>query len=153
MAGVTIGNFLRLAYNATHTPSLGVAEFITLLKDKMELLHMPANFMTRSVNEGFSGGEKKRAEMLQLAVLEPRLAILDETDSGLDIDSLKIVGEVVQAVRLRRPELAILIITPYQRILAHLPADRVAVMRQGKIVREGDMTLLADIERSGYQAL
>lgn len=161
IAGVTIGNFLRLAYNATR-PSpkasagkrpLSVPEFIKLLKAKMDLLHMPHDFMTRSVNEGFSGGEKKRAEMLQLAVLEPKLAILDETDSGLDIDSLKIVAEAVNTIKQEHSAMAILIITHYQRILNHLPANRIAVMRAGTIIKEGDQTLLATIERDGYKTL
>lgn len=153
IAGVTIGNFLRLAYNATHTPALPIPAFIRLLKTKMDLLHMPHEVMTRSVNEGFSGGEKKRAEMLQLAVLEPKLAILDETDSGLDIDSLKIVAEAVNTIKQEQPTMAILIITHYQRILDHLPADRIAVMRAGTIIKEGDLSLLATIERDGYKTL
>lgn len=153
VAGVTIGNFLRLAYNATRPSPLSVPDFITLLKAKMALLHMPPEFMTRSVNEGFSGGEKKRAEMLQLAVLEPSLAILDETDSGLDIDALRIVGEAVQAVRQHKPDMSILLITHYQRILQHLPADRVIVMREGKIVKEGDQAVLEQIEQHGYQKI
>lgn len=151
VAGVTIGNFLRLAYNATRPSPLSVPDFITLLKAKMALLKMPAEFMTRSVNEGFSGGEKKRAEMLQLAVLEPSLAILDETDSGLDIDALRIVGEAVQAVRQHKPGMSILLITHYQRILKHIPADRVIVMREGTIVRQGGAEVLAHIEQHGYQ--
>ena len=114
---------------------------------------MPHDFMTRSVNEGFSGGEKKRAEMLQLAVLEPKLAILDETDSGLDIDSLKIVAEAVNTIKQEQPNMAILIITHYQRILNYLPANRIAVMRAGTIIKEGDQTLLATIERDGYKTL
>lgn len=153
IAGVTIGNFLRLAYNATHTPALSVPDFIRRLKTKMDLLHMSHEVMTRSVNEGFSGGEKKRAEMLQLAVLEPKLAILDETDSGLDIDSLKIVADAIATIKQEQPELAILIITHYQRILNHLPADRIAIMRAGTIIKEGDQTLLATIEREGYRTL
>lgn len=152
VAGVTIGNFMRLAYNATHQP-LGVADFLQRLKDKMKLLDMPSAMMARSVNEGFSGGEKKRAEMLQLAVLEPRLAILDETDSGLDIDSLKLVAKALTAIRALQPNLAILIITHYQRILTHLPPDRVAVMRAGKIVRQGSSKLLSSIEQHGFKKI
>lgn len=153
IAGVTIGNFLRLAYNSSHQPVLSVPDFIKRLKAKMDRLHMPHDFMTRSVNEGFSGGEKKRAETLQLAVLEPKLAVLDETDSGLDIDSLKIVAEAVNAIKKERPDMAILIITHYQRILNYLPANRIAVMRAGTIIKEGDHALLATIERSGYKKL
>ena len=153
IAGVTIGNFLRLAYNATHQPALPIPAFIKRLKTKMDLLHMPHDFMTRSVNEGFSGGENKQDEMLQLAVLEPKLAILDETDSGLDIDSLKIVAEAVNTIKQEQPNMAILIITHYQRILNYLPANRIAVMRAGTIIKEGDQTLLATIERDGYKTL
>lgn len=153
IAGVTIGNFLRLAYNSIHQPALSVPEFIKILKAKMDLLRLPHDFMTRPVNEGFSGGEKKRAEMLQLAVLAPKLAVLDETDSGLDIDALKIVAAAGQTMRQEQPGLAILIITHYQRILNYLPADRIAVMRDGTIIKEGDHTLLAAIEREGYKTL
>lgn len=152
VAGVTIGNFLRLAYNATHTPSLDVAAFLALLKKKMDVLQMPHEFITRSVNEGMSGGEKKRGEMLQLAVLEPRLAILDETDSGLDIDALQTVAQTVQAVRQEHATMSILLITHYQRILRYLPADRVAVMKKGKIVREGEQDLIQHIEEHGYRS-
>lgn len=153
VAGVSVGSFLRLAYNSTHSQPIGVKDFVSLLKAKMQLLHMPLEFMTRAVNEGFSGGEKKRAEMLQLAVLEPKLAILDETDSGLDIDALKIVAQAVQAVRKKNPAMSILLITHYQRILQYLPADRVAVMRAGEIVAEGAKELLATIEGQGYHSL
>lgn len=152
VAGVTIGNFLRLAYNATHTPSLNVAAFLTLLKKKMDVLQMPHDFITRSVNEGMSGGEKKRGEMLQLAVLEPRLAILDETDSGLDIDALQTVAQTVQALRQEHATMSILLITHYQRILQYLPADRVAVMKKGTIVREGTQDLIQHIEEHGYRS-
>lgn len=152
VAGVTIGNFLRLAYNATHTPSLDVAAFLVLLKKKMDVLQMPHEFITRSVNEGMSGGEKKRGEMLQLAILEPRLAILDETDSGLDIDALQTVAQTVQALRQEHTTMSILLITHYQRILRYLPADRVAVMKKGKIVREGEQDLIQHIEEHGYRS-
>lgn len=153
VAGVSVGSFLRLAYNSTHPQPIGVKDFVGLLKAKMQLLNMPLEFMTRSVNEGFSGGEKKRAEMLQLAVLEPKLAILDETDSGLDIDALKIVAACLQAVRQKNPALGVLLITHYQRILQYLPADRLVVLRAGTIVAEGNMELLATIEQRGYHSL
>lgn len=152
VAGVTMGNFLRLAYNATHKPSLNVAAFLALLKKKMDVLQMPHDFITRSVNEGMSGGEKKRGEMLQLAVLEPRLAILDETDSGLDIDALQTVAQTVQALRQEHTTMSILLITHYQRILRYLPADRVAVMKKGTIVREGEQDLIQHIEEHGYRS-
>lgn len=152
IAGVTIGNFLRLAYNAVHRTHMPVLEFLSLLKEKMKLVGIPEEFLHRSVNEGFSGGEKKKAEMLQLAVLEPNLAILDETDSGLDVDALKIVGKTIAAVRTIKPSMAILLITHYQRILQYIPADRVAIMKEGKIVAQGDQTLLQRIEEQGYTA-
>jgi len=154
IAGVSIGQFLRMAYNATREKKLSAKEFVNLLLEKMTLLGVPKEFMRRSVNEGFSGGEKKRTEMLQLAVLEPRLAILDETDSGLDMDALKAVAGALKSVREKNPRMAILLITHYQRILDHLPAERVAVTRDGRIVRQGNQAeILADIEREGYGKL
>lgn len=153
VAGVTIGNFLRLAYNATHAQPLDVASFLSFLKEKLDLLQIPHTFMTRSVNEGFSGGEKKRGEMLQLAVLEPGLAILDETDSGLDVDALKIVAQAVTALRQANQKMSVLLITHYQRILQHLPADRVAVMKSGRIVAQGSSDLIRQVEHQGYRSL
>lgn len=153
VAGVTLGNMLRLAYNATHQPALSVADFITRLKSKLQLLQLSEEFMTRPVNEGLSGGEKKRAEMLQLAVLEPRLAILDETDSGLDVDALKIVGEAIATIRQTQPNLSILLITHYQRMLEYVQPDRVAVMSQGRVVKEGQGELLQKINSSGFTDL
>lgn len=153
VAGVTIGNFLRLAYNATHKKQLAVVELLTLLKEKMDSLQIPHEFITRSVNEGFSGGEKKRCEMLQLVVLEPRLAILDETDSGLDIDALKTVAQAVMMLRRENKEMSVLLITHYQRILQYLPADRVAVMKKGRIVAEGKDELIQRVEQRGYRSL
>lgn len=153
VAGVTLGNFLRLAYNETHEQKLAVTECIKLLKQKMDLLKLPHAFMQRHVNEGLSGGEKKRAEMLQLAVLEPKLAILDETDSGLDVDALRTVGEALTSIRQHQPALAMLVITHHQHILKYLPVDRVAIMRQGKIIQEGDKTLLRQITAHGFEKL
>jgi len=152
IAGVTIGNFLRLAYNATHAEPYGVHEFIAILKEKSALLGLPPEFILRSVNDGFSGGEKKRAELLQLAVLQPKLAILDELDSGLDIDGLKMVGQALSTIRAQQPEMSLLLITHYQRLLDVIPVDRILVMRQGKIVHEGDTTVVSVIEQKGYQA-
>lgn len=153
IAGVTVGNFLRLAYNATHREPLGVAAFLVLLRQKMDMLRMPHDFMTRSVNEGFSGGEKKRGEMLQLAVLEPRLAILDETDSGLDVDALRIVGQAVTTMQRQNEKMSVLLITHYQRILKYIPADRVAVMKKGKVVAQGQAELIEQVERDGFGSL
>lgn len=150
IAGVSIANFLRLAYNETHAEKLSVPAFIALLKQKMDLLKLPHEFMARSVNEGFSGGEKKRAEMLQLAVLEPKLAILDETDSGLDVDALKIVGHALQKIRTVNPTMSLLVITHHQRILDFIPPHRVTILHEGKIIREGGPEILASIATHGF---
>lgn len=151
VAGVTIGNFLRLAYNATHQPPLPVGDFLTLLKAKMALLEMSPEWMSRSINEGFSGGEKKRAEMLQLAVLSPRLAILDETDSGLDIDALRIVGKALKALRGQQPELSLILITHHQNLLEYMPPDHVAVVREGRIIASGGQEILRQVASQGYK--
>ncbi len=150
IAGVTVGNFLRLAYNSTHAQKLGVKEFVARLTQMMDVLTIPHEFMLRAVNEGMSGGEKKRLEMLQLLVLEPRLAILDETDSGLDIDALKVVAQAAVSVMKSWSDFSLLVITHYQRLLDYLPVQRVAVMRQGEIVTEGTTEILAQVEREGY---
>ena len=118
----------------------------------MERLGMDAAFLDRHLNEGFSGGEKKRNEILQLAILEPELAVLDETDSGLDIDALKVVAAGVGQVREQRPELGVLAITHYQRLLDHLRPDVVHVLVDGRIVASGGMELAAELEREGYEA-
>jgi Fe-S cluster assembly ATP-binding protein len=123
-------------------------EFLTLVKDKIQLLELKEDLLRRSVNEGFSGGEKKRNEIFQMAVLEPRLAILDETDSGLDIDALKIVSSGVN--KLRRPDNAQLVITHYQRLLNYIVPDFVHVLVDGRIVRTGDKKLAFDLEEKGY---
>jgi Fe-S cluster assembly ATP-binding protein len=150
VAGVTIGNFLRLAYNSTHSPALPVLDFVALLKTRCEQLGLSAAFIERSVNEGFSGGEKKRAEMLQLAVLEPRLALLDEIDSGLDVDALKIVARTLKRIQEHAPSMSLLLITHYPRLLTLIKPQRVVIMDGGRIVREGDMQLLDQIEERGY---
>lgn len=152
--GVTVANFLRTAVNsrrrAENTEDKGIAipEFRKLLKTKMELLKVDPAFAGRYLNEGFSGGEKKRAEILQMAVLQPEIAILDETDSGLDIDALKIVSEGVNA--LRGPELGVLVITHYQRILNYIKPDVVHVMMDGRIVETGGPDLALNLEEHGY---
>lgn len=153
VAGVTIGNFLRLAYNAVHTQPLAVHEFLALLTRQLNALDLPQAFMNRYVNDGLSGGEKKRAEMLQLAVLKPRLAILDETDSGLDVDALKVVGQALTTIRQEQPAMSLLVITHHQRILEYVPPDRVAVLRAGKVVREGGAEVLQVIEQQGFRTL
>jgi len=148
--GVTIANFLRAAVQARlpEGEELEVTEYYAKLYEKMELLGMDRSFTSRSVNEGFSGGEKKRTEILQLAIVEPKYAILDETDSGLDIDALKTVAHGVNS--LRGPNIGILLITHYQRILNYVVPDHVHVMVQGRIVRSGGKELALELEERGY---
>ena len=123
-------------------------EFLALLKEKLKIVEMDPAMMSRPVNEGFSGGEKKRNEILQMAVLEPKLAILDETDSGLDIDALRIVATGVE--KLRRPESATILVTHYQRLLNYVTPDRVHVLYRGRIVKSGDRALALELEEKGY---
>ena len=152
--GVSVANFLRSAINArrraldTQDKGISVPEFRKMLKAKMDLLQMPHEFAGRYLNDGFSGGEKKRAEILQLAALEPEIAILDETDSGLDIDALRIVSAGVNA--LAGPNLGILIITHYQRILNYISPHTVHVMLGGRIVETGGADLALHLEEQGY---
>lgn len=154
--GVTVANFLRAAYNAVHgdTKPLSVLEFHQLLKQRMAELEMDEEFAGRYLNEGFSGGEKKRHEILQMALLQPRIAIMDETDSGLDIDALKIVAEGVNRERRQRgDQLGVLVITHYQRILDYLKPDYVHIMMDGRIVRSGGPELARELEEKGYDWL
>jgi len=150
--GVSNSQFLRLAYNEKmkHTggEELDPLEFNDLLKEKAKLVEMDPQFFKRSVNEGFSGGEKKRNEILQMAVLEPKLAILDETDSGLDIDALRIVAEGVN--KLRSDENAIILVTHYQRLLNYIQPDFVHVLANGRIVKQGGKELALELEEKGY---
>jgi Fe-S cluster assembly ATP-binding protein len=148
--GVTIANFLRAAVQARlpEGEELEATDFYARLYEKMELLGMDRSFTSRAVNEGFSGGEKKRTEILQLAMLEPKYAVLDETDSGLDIDALKTVAHGVNW--LRGPNIGILLITHYQRILNYIVPDHVHVMVQGRIVRSGGKELALELEERGY---
>jgi Fe-S cluster assembly ATP-binding protein len=150
--GVNSTYFLRAAYNEIRKhnsePELDAMEFLTLVRDRMKLLELPEELLKRSVNEGFSGGEKKRAEIFQMAVLEPKLAVLDETDSGLDIDALKIVSNGVN--KLKRADNAQLVITHYQRLLNYIVPDFVHVLVDGRIVRTGDKGLALDLEAKGY---
>ncbi len=150
ISGVTIANFLRAAVQARlpEGEDLEATEYYAKLYEKMELLGMDRSFTSRSVNEGFSGGEKKRTEILQLAMLEPTYAILDETDSGLDIDALKIVAHGVNS--LRGPNVGILLITHYQRLLNYIVPDHVHVMVAGRIVRSGRKELALELEERGY---
>jgi len=152
--GVTVANFLRTALNARRRHAdppqdgISVLDFRKLLKSKMDLLEMDYSFGGRYLNEGFSGGEKKRTEVLQLAVLEPAFAILDETDSGLDIDAIRIVSEGVNT--LRGPEMGVMVITHYQRILNYIQPDFVHVMYDGRIVESGSKELALQLEQEGY---
>ncbi len=147
--GVTISNFLRLAYNSLKGTSVNPLEFHRKLVEKMASFGMDPNFATRYVNTGFSGGEKKRAEILQLAVLEPTYAVLDETDSGLDVDALRIVSEGIKAFR--NEKTGVLLITHYNRILDYVVPDVVHIMIDGKIVKSGGKELAHEVEKNGYQ--
>jgi Fe-S cluster assembly ATP-binding protein len=129
-------------------PELDAFEFLALVREKVKLMHMDESFLNRGVNEGFSGGEKKRNEILQMAVLEPRLALLDETDSGLDIDALRVVANGVN--NLRREDRAIVMVTHYQRLLDYIEPDRVHVLSNGRILKSGDKALALELERRGY---
>ena len=150
--GVNNAYLLKAALNARRAhrgePEIDAFEFMKLAKEKMAVLGMDPSFLQRGVNEGFSGGEKKRLEILQMAMLEPELAILDETDSGLDIDALKAVAEGVN--RLRDPERAIVLVTHYQRLLNYIEPDRVHVLSEGRIARSGDKSLATRLEAEGY---
>lgn len=146
--GVPVKNFLRQAYNAVKGTQMEVFEFYSIMQEKMQMMKMDLSFANRSLNEGFSGGEKKRHEILQMALLEPKIAILDETDSGLDIDALKIVAEGVNS--LRGPELGVLVITHYHRLLEYIKPDFVHVMMDGRIVRSGGPELALELEAKGY---
>jgi Fe-S cluster assembly ATP-binding protein len=150
--GVANVQLLRSALNSLRRgrgePELDAMDFLEHVKARLALLEMDEGFLYRAVNDGFSGGEKKRNEILQMAVLEPRLAILDETDSGLDIDALKIVARGVEA--LRRPDRAILLVTHYQRLLNHIVPDRVHVLADGRIVASGGSELALELEERGY---
>jgi Fe-S cluster assembly ATP-binding protein len=153
--GVTVANFLRAAVNARRRDEdpedkgISIPEFRRLLMDKMEYLEMSSDFAGRYLNEGFSGGEKKRAEILQMAVLKPKIAVMDETDSGLDIDALRIVASGVN--RLVGPELGVLIITHYKRILDYIQPEFVHIMMDGRIVESGGTELVDTLETSGYK--
>ncbi|MAG16023.1 Fe-S cluster assembly ATPase SufC [Candidatus Woesearchaeota archaeon] len=151
ISGVSIANFLRTAVNAKLSSKMPVKEFMKLLKEKMQLLKMDESFVKRYVNEGFSGGEKKRAEILQLAMLKPEMAMLDETDSGLDITSMKTVAEGIKKVMSK--DMGVLLITHYQRFLNYIKPDRVIVMINGKIVKEGGHKLVEELEAKGYEEL
>jgi Fe-S cluster assembly ATP-binding protein len=150
--GVNNAYLLKTALNAARRErglaELDAFEFLALVRSKTQLMHIDESFLGRGVNEGFSGGEKKRNEILQMLVLEPKLSLLDETDSGLDIDALKVVANGVNS--LRSPERCIVLVTHYQRLLDHVVPDFVHVLARGRIVRSGDRTLALELERRGY---
>ena len=150
--GVSVINFLRQALSARKGIDLSVLELRLAIMEWMQRLDMDPSFADRYLNEGFSGGEKKRNEILQMAILEPEVAILDETDSGLDIDALKVVAQGVQEVRRDRPELGILAITHYQRLLDHLQPDVIHILMDGRVVQTGGLELAEVLERDGYEA-
>jgi Fe-S cluster assembly ATP-binding protein len=146
--GVSVANFLRTAVNSVREQELSPMEMYKLLQEKMAVMRMDPKFAERYLNEGFSGGEKKRNEILQMLMLEPRLAILDETDSGLDIDALQVVARGVN--EMRGPEFSAVLITHYQRILRYIEPDRVHVMLDGRLVTSGGKELAEDLEEKGY---
>ncbi len=150
ISGVTLSNFIRAAVNARRSTPWSVLEFHKLLQEKMVELKMESGFSKRYVNAGFSGGEKKRAEILQLVMLQPRYAFLDETDSGLDVDAIKIVAEGIKALRMKT-EMAIIVITHYNRFLEYLDPDEVCVLMDGKIVAAGKKELVRQIEERGFE--
>jgi Fe-S cluster assembly ATP-binding protein len=153
--GVNNAYLLKAALNAQRKargqPEVDAFDFLALVRDKMKLMHMDESFLSRAVNAGFSGGEKKRNEILQMLVLEPTLAILDETDSGLDIDALKVVARGIESQR--GPQRSILVVTHYQRLLEYVVPDRVHVLSGGRIIRSGDRTLALELEQRGYDWL
>jgi Fe-S cluster assembly ATP-binding protein len=150
--GVSVTQFLRQAMAARTSDDVSVLEVRVLMTEWMERLGMDSSFASRHLNQGFSGGEKKRNEILQMALLKPLVAVLDETDSGLDIDALRVVGRGVHAVRAERPELGVLAITHYQRLLEELVPDVVHVLVEGRIVESGGAELARTVEASGYEA-
>jgi Fe-S cluster assembly ATP-binding protein len=153
--GVNNAYLLKAALNACRRhrgePEIDAFDFLNLVREKMRTMQMDDALLSRGVNEGFSGGEKKRNEILQMLVMEPRLALLDETDSGLDIDALKVVGRGINT--LRSPDRAVVLVTHYQRLLDHVVPDHVHVLARGRIVRSGDRNLALELERRGYDWL
>jgi len=146
--GVSVANFLRTAVNSVREEELSAMEMYRLIQDKMKIMQMDPKFAERYLNEGFSGGEKKRNEILQMLLLEPRLAVLDETDSGLDVDALKVVAHGVNS--LRSPERSMLLVTHYERLLELIVPDRVHVLAAGRIVKSGGKDLARELDERGY---
>ncbi len=159
ITGITMEEFLLAAYRAKQNfinpskPPILIFRFKKMLKEKMAELKMPESFAERFLNQGFSGGEKKKAEALQMAILEPQMAVLDETDSGLDVDALKIISESVNKVMKKRENTGVLLVTHYQRILKYLKPDYIHVMKEGRIVKSGGHELAQELEEKGYEEL
>jgi len=151
--GVSLGNFLRAATRAVHGPSMTAGEFRKELMEKMKLLKMDPKFAARYVNDGLSGGEKKRAEMLQMAMLRPTISVMDETDSGLDIDALRTVAEAVNAIHAQQQDLGLLVITHYQRLLNYIKPQFVHVLVDGRVVKSGGDELVEQLEAQGYDPI
>lgn len=149
--GVSVGSFLRAAFNSLKDEKISLQEFYKLVKERMQKLKIKEEFLERHLNEGFSGGEKKRMEVLQLSLLEPKIAILDETDSGLDIDALKTVSEGIN--QLKSKEMGILLITHYQRILKYIKPNFVHVLMEGRMVKSGGSELAQELEEKGYERI
>jgi len=151
--GVTVSSFLRQAVNSRlpKDKPIKIPNFVKMLNEKMNLLKIDKSFAGRYLNEGFSGGEKKKMEILQMAVLNPKVAILDETDSGLDIDSLKKVCEAINTLKKAEKDMTILVITHYQRMLNHIKPDKIHIMLDGKLVKEGGAELALTLEKEGYE--
>ena len=152
VTGVTLSNFLRTAAENLHGKKYNVVDFHNKIKEEMKKLGMDTSFTRRYLNEGFSGGEKKKAEILQLAMLKPKYALLDETDSGMDIDAIKIVADGIASLR-QEKEMAIIVITHYNRFLEHLQPDEVSVIHQGEIVTQGSYDLAKKIEEQGFEGV
>jgi Fe-S cluster assembly ATP-binding protein len=153
--GITISNFIRQALNARRlkTAPMKIQDYIKLLNENLALLKIDKSMMSRNVHEGLSGGEKKKIEMLQLSMLEPKIAILDETDSGLDIDALKQVCDAIKTIKSKNKDMTIILITHYQKMLDYISPDRIAVMKNGSIVKIGGKELAKIIEQKGYEGI
>ncbi|WKV07490.1 Fe-S cluster assembly ATPase SufC [Thermoanaerobacterium sp. CMT5567-10] len=149
--GITVDNFIRTSLSAVTNKNMPMLQFAKSMKEKMDMLDMKPEYRTRYLNVGFSGGEKKKSEILQMAMLNPKLVILDEIDSGLDIDALRVVAETVR--KLKTDDMSILIITHYNRILDYLEPDVISVLANGRIVKEGDKNLAKELEKTGYESI
>lgn len=149
--GITVDNFIRTSLSAVTNKNMPMLQFAKSMKEKMDMLDMKPEYRTRYLNVGFSGGEKKKSEILQMAMLNPKLVMLDEIDSGLDIDALRVVAETVR--KLKTDDMSILIITHYNRILDYLEPDVISVLAHGRIIKEGDKNLAKEIEKTGYESI